>query len=202
VEALPNPGWHPTRLVYYVDGKIDFAIADLTNCARSRHDRSVRVLVDKDGLMTDPDLAPTGDAPPAVEEVEECVNWFYAAALMEAKLLARRERWQAKFREWDMMRELLRMVEWDHRARYGWGYDTWYNGKKISQWADPDVRGAAEACWAPYDGTAMAASLSHAVDLFARLAGRVSKRLAMPPFDHNRVIAEVRRLLAVAPTTT
>ena len=25
-EALENPDWHPTRLVYYVDGKIDFMI--------------------------------------------------------------------------------------------------------------------------------------------------------------------------------
>src|SRR5438067_2777157 len=27
VEALENPGWHPTRLVYYADGKIDFMVA-------------------------------------------------------------------------------------------------------------------------------------------------------------------------------
>jgi aminoglycoside 6-adenylyltransferase len=27
VEALENPGWHPTPLVYYADGKIDFIIA-------------------------------------------------------------------------------------------------------------------------------------------------------------------------------
>ena len=31
VEALANPGWHPTRLVYYVDGKIDFMIAPATS---------------------------------------------------------------------------------------------------------------------------------------------------------------------------
>jgi aminoglycoside 6-adenylyltransferase len=30
VEALENPDWHPTRLVYYADGKIDFMIAPVT----------------------------------------------------------------------------------------------------------------------------------------------------------------------------
>jgi aminoglycoside 6-adenylyltransferase len=111
VEALPNPGWHPTRLVYYAGGKIDFTIADVDSCTHSRHDRPVRVLVDKDGLTANRDqLQPAGTAPP-VDDVEQCINWFYAAALMEAKLLVRRELWQAKFREWDLMRQLLRMVD-------------------------------------------------------------------------------------------
>ena len=30
VEALENPDWHPTRLVYYADGKIDFMIGPAT----------------------------------------------------------------------------------------------------------------------------------------------------------------------------
>jgi aminoglycoside 6-adenylyltransferase len=29
VEELENPDWHPTRLIYYVDGKIDFMIAEV-----------------------------------------------------------------------------------------------------------------------------------------------------------------------------
>src|SRR5437867_3125550 len=30
VEALENLGWYPTRLIYYVDGKIDFAIGEVS----------------------------------------------------------------------------------------------------------------------------------------------------------------------------
>src|SRR5689334_10855702 len=51
VEALENPGWYPTRLVYYVDGKIDFMIAPAASLVdRQRFGRKVRVLVDKDAL--------------------------------------------------------------------------------------------------------------------------------------------------------
>ena len=34
VEELANPGWMPTRLLYLVDGKIDFAIGDLASFGR------------------------------------------------------------------------------------------------------------------------------------------------------------------------
>ena len=46
VEELPNPEWIPTRLVYLVDGKIDFAIGDLAALGAFAY--SFRVLVDKD----------------------------------------------------------------------------------------------------------------------------------------------------------
>lgn len=48
VEELPNPGWVPTRLLYLVDGKIDFAIGDLGSFGASTYSRPFRVLVDKD----------------------------------------------------------------------------------------------------------------------------------------------------------
>lgn len=198
-EALPNPGAHPTRLVHYVGGKIDFTIATCDSLRSATRDHPVRIVLDKDGVTGDmlPQLPPP--LPPGADEVDECVNWFYAAALMEARLLARRELWLAKVREWDLMRQLLRMIEWDHKARYGWDVDTWYDGKRIDAWADPDVRSAAAACWAPYDATAMAASLARAVDLFTTLADRVAASLSLPTFDHSKVHHELRRLMTSAP---
>ena len=51
VEELEDPDWHPTRLIYYVDGKIDFMIADVKAARRSiGYTRPYRVLIDKDGL--------------------------------------------------------------------------------------------------------------------------------------------------------
>src|SRR3954452_21291223 len=48
-EELENPGWHPTRLVYYVDGKIDFMIAPMVALAEGvGYDGPYRVVVDKD----------------------------------------------------------------------------------------------------------------------------------------------------------
>ena len=48
-EALENPEWHPTRLVYYVDGKFDFMIAPVLALAEGiAYDVSYLVMVDKD----------------------------------------------------------------------------------------------------------------------------------------------------------
>ena len=112
-------------------------------------------------------------------EVSECCNWFYAAALMDAKLLVRGQLWQAKFREWDLLRQLLRMVEWDHRARYGWDYDTWYNGKNIDRWADADVLSAAHACWSALEHADMQRVLRASVVLFSTLELRTANRSAL-----------------------
>lgn len=195
VEALPNPGRLPTRLIYYADGKVDFTIGSTADVSAFRRDRPFLVLVDKDGLARELQVR-RSDTAPTAEEFLECLHWFYAAALMEAKLLARRDLWLAKFREWDLLRELLRMLEWDHKARYGWDYDTWHNGKKIAEWADDDIRAEAERCWATYDDRDMAAALDRAVRLFARLAGRVGSALSTEAFDHGKVRASLARLLA------
>jgi aminoglycoside 6-adenylyltransferase len=42
VEALANPAWHPTRLIYYVGGKIDFMVAPIATLAASIRSRIPR----------------------------------------------------------------------------------------------------------------------------------------------------------------
>jgi predicted nucleotidyltransferase len=49
-EALENPEWCPTRLVYYFDGKIDFMIAPVRSLSEgAEYDGPYLVPVDKDG---------------------------------------------------------------------------------------------------------------------------------------------------------
>ena len=104
VEALANLGWHPTRLVYYVDGKIDFMIAPTAALERrDRFGRHVRVLVDKDALTVGiAQGEPAHVSLPDETAFLACVNEFYAAALMHARMLVRDEPIKAKFRDWDM----------------------------------------------------------------------------------------------------
>ena len=45
-----------------------------------------------------------------------CVNEFYAAALMHARMLVRDEPIKAKFRDWDMKTRLFTMIAWSHVA--------------------------------------------------------------------------------------
>jgi aminoglycoside 6-adenylyltransferase len=99
---------------------------------------------------------------------------------MCARAVVREELWAAQLRDRDLKAQLERMIEWDH-------WDT--------HDLDPDVRAALPACWARFDAADIARALDATIALFARLAGRTARRLALPPFDHARVRAEIDRIL-------
>jgi aminoglycoside 6-adenylyltransferase len=89
-EALDNPEWHPTRLVYYVDGKIDFMIASMAVLSEGAvYDGPFLVALDKDGRAGR--LEPkVGTSPPSAEEFRTCIEWFYAAAIQYTKAVPSR----------------------------------------------------------------------------------------------------------------
>lgn len=178
VERLSNPGWFPTRLAYYVNGKIDFLIAPSSAVAQAKYVRPFRVLVDKDGISEDLRVTSTShNRPPSEDDFLECVNWFYAAALMCAKCVARGDLWMAKIREFELMRQMLQIIEWDHKARYGQEFDTWYLGMHWRDWVDADVRDEAAACWGHFDAADSSRALLQAFPLFGRLADRTARSL-------------------------
>jgi len=196
VEALPNPWWHPTRLVHYVGGKVDFMIGSRRDLAGARYVRPFEVVVDKDGAtghLVRSEKEPR--TPPSPGEFSECVHWFYAECLMEAKCLSRGELWMAKNRDAEAKALLLRMIEWDHRSRHGWAYDTWYLGTHWRQWMDADVVAALGRCWGRLDAPDSSAALVHTVELFGRLSVRTAALLELGSFDHQKVGDEVRRIL-------
>jgi hypothetical protein len=76
-EELENPGWNPTRLVYYVDGKTDFTIGALAVLDRGvSYDRPYRVLADRDGLRDRLTPRQTVAPPPTAEQFRRWVHWF------------------------------------------------------------------------------------------------------------------------------
>jgi aminoglycoside 6-adenylyltransferase len=201
VEELENPGWHPTRLVYYVDGKIDFMIGPVGAAeAGVRYDRPFRVLLDKDGLGAGLRLDPGRRSVPDRSEFLRSVNWFWAAALMQAKDIVRDEPWKAKIRDRDLKEELLVMIEWDHRARYGPGFDTWHLGMRMREWMDAEVQRDLDRCWSRFSLEDARAALLASIELFDRLARRTAEAIGIEPFDSGRVRVEVDRILSLAST--
>jgi aminoglycoside 6-adenylyltransferase len=196
VEALPNPGWHPTRLVYFVDGKIDFMVGPVEALSTTRYVRPFRILVDKDGAGANiPQALPRAATKPDAEAFNECINWFYAAALMCAKCVVRDEPWQAKWRDWDLKSQLMRMIDWDHRARRGWNYDTWSRGKHLKKWIGADVLAELDACWAGFDRPSTVRALRASVELFERLSSRTANELGWSSFDPTPVRREIDAIL-------
>jgi aminoglycoside 6-adenylyltransferase len=190
VERLPNPDWHPTRLVYYVGGKFDFTVAPTDALLSAVYTRPFKVLLDKDERATGLAVARVQHSAATAEEFDQCIQWAYAAALMCAKSAVRRELWMAKVRDGSLKSELLRMVEWDHRARYGNDYDTRYLGTRMSAWMDADIQEELRQCWGRFDATDTARALMATVQLFARLSERTAQRWSLGKFYHARVISE------------
>ncbi|MDP9184873.1 MAG: aminoglycoside 6-adenylyltransferase, partial [Actinomycetota bacterium] len=199
VEVLENPEWHPTRLVYYANGKVDFMIASVDVAAVGvAFDRPFQVVVDKDGLADRMSFVPAVTKPPTPEEFTECIHWFYAAALMWVKHCVRRDPWAAKLREWEANGQLLRMVEWDHRSRHGWDYDTWYLGSHLRDWMDADTVEALSRCWADFSEPNMANAAAASVALFDALSGRAADAVGLPRFDARAVRFEIDQLVSRA----
>jgi aminoglycoside 6-adenylyltransferase len=200
VEALENEDWYPSRLVYYAGGKIDFTIIPLSVLERAmEYDRPFQVVLDKDGRQNAfHAISAPSAVPPSEAEFLECVHWFYAAVIMWAKQRIRQDPFAATLRDRDSKDQLVRMVEWDHRARKGWDYDTWYRGVHLREWADPELLSAIEATWGSVDPEDARRAILASLDLFGLMSTRTARSLGYIPFDDSGVRAEVARLLRAA----
>ncbi|AXB48430.1 adenylyltransferase [Amycolatopsis albispora] len=195
VERLEDDDGNPTRLVYYAGGKLDFTLLPAVAFAGRSYDRPFKVLLDKDGAAGTVVHRPEVAMAPEADEFSESVNWAWAAALMAAKAIVRDEPWSVKLRDHDLKEELLRMIEWEHRARYGSGFDTRYLGTRLRRWMDSDVQAELERCWSGFGARDSEQALLATVSLYRRLAERTARHLGFPVFDHERVAAELHTIL-------
>lgn len=197
VERLEDADENPTRLAYYIDGKIDFTLLTPARLRDRTYDRSFTVLLDKDGLTANINQNSPEWEPPEADEFEESIHWAYAAALMCAKALVRSELWSAKFRDNDLKEQLLEMIEWDHRARYGAQYDTRYLATRMNEWMDEDIRDELSSCWGHFSALDSALALRHTLTLYRRVSERTSVAYGFRPrVDSEQVVDEIEAILA------
>lgn len=198
VERLQNDDGYPTRLVYYVGGKLDFALIPASRLEGTMYKRPYMMLLDKDDQSASLRLTAPRWTRPTESEFMTSVNWAYAAALMCAKAAMRDELWAAKLRDRDLKDQLLQMIEWDHRARYGDEYDTHYLGTRMNEWMDEDIREQLSSCWGHFDAVDTAVALRSTVLLFFTVSSRTAAKWRFPSFNHARVHAEIEAILAGA----
>ncbi|WP_432563039.1 aminoglycoside 6-adenylyltransferase [Kineococcus sp. SYSU DK003] len=197
VERLDAAGWFPSRVVYYAGGKLDLTVIPIEQITSIPRDRSFRVLVTKDARTQALSLTSSSSPLPSADDFEQALHWGYAAALMCAKAAVRDELWMAKVRDENLKAQLLLLIEWDHRSRYGTEVDVRYLGTRMRQWMDQDVQAALDDCWGRFDAVDTAAALRASVALFARLATRLADQLAFTAFDHGRMRSEIEDILAM-----
>jgi aminoglycoside 6-adenylyltransferase len=195
-EALENPDWQPTRLVHYVDGKIDFMVAPVVALSEGvTYEGAYLVLVDKDARAKRLEPA-VGVAPPSADALSTCLAWFYAAAIQSAKAIVRDDPWPVKTRDAELKEQLLQMIEWDRGVSTGWAERPPHNGSRLADWAAPDVVEAVAACWADLSAQRSADALRNSIDLFNRLTDRVAASLGYTDAVTAKAAVEVRRILA------
>jgi aminoglycoside 6-adenylyltransferase len=145
--------------------------------------RGMQVIVDKDGIAVKLEklVASAVSVPvqaPSQEEFLQVVNDFLYHAVFSAKHLMRGELWWAKMSsDCYMQHLLLRMVEWHARAKRGWNYDTWFRGRFLEKWADPQVLRQMHDIFSHYDDADVRRGLLAAMGLFRAVAVETAERL-------------------------
>jgi aminoglycoside 6-adenylyltransferase len=90
-----------------------------------------------------------------------------------------------------MQHLLLRMIEWHARAKRGWGYDTWFRGRFLEKWADPQALRQMRDVFSHYDEADVKRSLLAAMSLFRALALETAERLGYSyPEEADKQVTE------------
>jgi aminoglycoside 6-adenylyltransferase len=148
--------------------------------------RGVRVLVDKDGVMSKfGAVAASFEKPPPPvpwkDEFLGVVNDFLYHAVFTAKHLRRGELWwTAACLDCHMQHLLLRMIEWHALAAHDWKRDVWFRGRFLEEWAHPETVKALRDTFAHYEEADVKRALLATIDLFRRLATETATKLSYP----------------------
>jgi aminoglycoside 6-adenylyltransferase len=105
------------------------------------------------------------------------IDTFWYGALYVARQIRRGNLWTVKYRDWTMKQQLLTILEWHARALNGWDYDTWYEGKHITRWADSGTLAELDRCFGRFDAADSRRALLATMILFRRIATDTAQRI-------------------------
>lgn len=198
--CVPEEGHDSELFAVYEGGcKADLYFMALEDLRGFQYDRRYRVLIDKDGLAAQlpaPPDAPPRAAPPAREPFEASINAFWYQAMQVAKFIRRRDLWRVKAHDHLLKKHLLAMLEWHAQATQGPDLDTWYGGRFLRQWVNPDTWSELHRTYGAFGAAESWRALLASMALFHRLATETADRLnlAYPAQVEERLSAWVRAM--------
>ena len=145
--------------------------------------RGIRVLIDKDNMLTEfkkiqPYLAKPSKERPTQDEFLEAVDDFLYHTIWTAKHLLRGELWWADLScNCYLSQLMLRMIEWHAQAEHGWKFDTWFRGRFLEQWTDPQTLKELKSTLTHYDKQDTGAALIAVFNTFHRIATETAENL-------------------------
>jgi aminoglycoside 6-adenylyltransferase len=160
--------------------------------------RGVRMLLDKEGQVarlsklaaeypSSPSMLP-GEA-----EFLQCASDFWYHVLWTARHLRRGELWWAKAGCDIHLKSLLfTMLEWHARATQGLGHDTWFRGRFLEEWANPQAVHELKQVFAHYDAEDIWRALLATMRLFRWLAEETAVRCGLDyPAEEDRFVTTI-----------
>jgi len=172
-----------TRLLSFDDGvRIDFQITDAGDIDQSSLDYGFRILIDKDGLLSDvpePTFSKHNVRKPSKDEYDEIVNEFWWNATYVPKCLWRDELPFAKSMMGQYVQDkyLRTIIEWYIGLTHSWMVNTGVAGRHFKRYLEPEI-------WKEYESTFAGPGIAeswdaffNAISLFSRLARLVGYRL-------------------------
>ncbi len=138
--------------------------------------RGVRVLIDKTSLASPagvplPEAGNQPHSPLGPDKFRAGLSQFWIKAAKTAKLIQRGDLWRAKQAcDSELKACLLTMLEWHARSIYGHQRDIWYDGRFLSNWADPRAVVELPGTYAAYDQADLRRALLATLRLYHWLA--------------------------------
>jgi aminoglycoside 6-adenylyltransferase len=201
----------PTRLAVFKDGsRIDFsfwpieALMEMTGGGKfyESYRNGYTILVDKDGIaknLPKPDGQGFQVGKPERDEFLQTLYDFWFEAYCVARALARGYLWHAKRIEASYIKDhLYRMILWEHQSRHGWAHDPLLHldGKRLEQWAEPELLKDIAICFSAYSIEETWKSLDAIVELFNRMAKGMAVELGFeyPEKTNQEIMKFIEKL--------
>jgi len=197
LNLLSEGGEHPTRLVAYSEGEVDFSLCGrerITGQAETLVDlyrRGYRVIFDKEGVtecLPIPDGRPVPRDPPTADEYEYVVSNFWFEAYHMPGYLAREDLWALKFRDGTMKKALRKMLEWAALVRDP-DADVRQIGHRMHDWVDPATWSGLHDAFGAFDEPSSRMALMVTIEIFRKTACEVADALGFAyPMEADRKI--------------
>jgi aminoglycoside 6-adenylyltransferase len=145
--------------------------------------RGMRIILDKDGLSDKLKGIISGIKQPrpqlpTQQEFLQVVNDFLYHCVWTVKHIMRGELWWALTCLNCRLASLqLRMTEWQARATHGKDYDTWFRGRFLEKWANPEVTTGLKNAYGHYDKNDVSTALMGSLNLFRQTATTTAEKL-------------------------
>jgi len=184
------------ELLQYIDSPAQIPSEMVLQLANT-FGRGMRVIVDKDGVAEKlktivSEIGQPTPSLPTEDEFQQVVNDFLYHSVWTAKHVMRGELWWGLTCVNCRLAHLLQqMIEWQARATHGNRYDTWFRGRFLEMWADPETLEELKDSFARYNKQDAAIALKASMDLFRKTALDVAKKLNYRyPTDADKKVTE------------